>query len=178
MVEGVGNLHLPSPPIGEREGRARESGGHLVGGEVGAVLGGGGGGAAGGELAAGVLPCLPLVVPMEAKLRERAGHLAGLLVGELDPHPLADNLGEAEKLRRLSAEQLQHPVGGKLAILAALLEVERRQGRTRGGRCRCDGGCGGDLGGSLNGRGCGGGLGGLAGLHNWDRQSTRLNSSH
>src|ERR1041384_5499821 len=164
MVEGVGNLHLPSPPIGEREGRARESGGHLVGGEVGAVLGAGIGGAAGGELAAGVLPCLPLGIPMETKLRERGGHVAGLFFRELNPNPLADNLGDLEEAGLLGAEQVEDAVGGKLPMLTALGEVERRQ---RGPlRCWCDGGRGGGPGGSANRRGGGGGLGGLAGLHN------------
>src|ERR1041384_4082333 len=148
--------------MGEREGRASESGGDLVGGEVGAVLGARVGGAAGAELAAGVLPCLPLVVPMEAKLREGAGHLTGLLVGELDPDPLADNLGETEELRCLGAEQLQDARGGKLAILAAFLEIQHWKWWTL--RRWCDGWRGRDWRGSLNGRGCGSGLGGLGGL--------------
>ena len=48
-------------------------------------------GAAQGELAARVLPRLPLVVPMEADFGKLGGDLAGLLLVELNPNPIPDN---------------------------------------------------------------------------------------
>ena len=48
----------------------------------------------GGELAAGVLPALAVVVPVEAELGELAADFLGRRFGEGDPNPLADNLGQ------------------------------------------------------------------------------------
>jgi len=65
----------------------------VVGGVTGAVFLAGVAGAALGHLAARVLPGLAGVVPMETKLRKLGGDFLGLAVGELNPEPLADNLG-------------------------------------------------------------------------------------
>ena len=41
-----------------------------------------------------VLPCLPGVVPMEAKLGQNAGDRRRLLVRKLNPDPLPDHFGQ------------------------------------------------------------------------------------
>ncbi len=61
----------------------------------------------GGELAAGVLPALAGVVPVEAELRELAAQLLGGRLGEGDPDPLADNFGEVVSLGNPLAEQVE-----------------------------------------------------------------------
>jgi hypothetical protein len=76
-----------------------ESGGFEVGGKVAAVLLPGVGSAAfGGELAARVLPTLAGIIPVKAELRQLAAHGLGGLLGEGDPNPLADNLGQVVRL--------------------------------------------------------------------------------
>ena len=94
------------------------------GGKAGAVtLAGIYAAAFGAELAAGVLPTLAGVVPMEPELRELAADGLGGLLAERNPDPLADNLGEAELLGQPLAEQLQNVVGRQRAVFVALLEV-------------------------------------------------------
>ena len=91
---------------------------------------------AGAKLSAGVLPCLPLVVPMEAELGELRGDVARLLVLELDPNPVADNLREVEELRGLVLQQTKDLLGGERPPLAALPEINRRQRRRLRLGCR------------------------------------------
>ena len=112
-----------------------------VGGMASAILGAGVSGGALGESAAGVLPRLASVVPMEAKLREGRGDFAGLLLGELNPDPLADYFGQLVEARCLGAEQREQLVGGQLAVGLPSGEVYTRERGTLWRllwcRCRC-----------------------------------------
>ena len=63
------------------------------------------------DRAARVLPCLPSVVPMEPKLRQNAGDGRRLLIRELNPNPLPNNLGNLKKAGRFTAKQRQQFVG-------------------------------------------------------------------
>jgi len=77
--------------------------------------------AAGGKDAARVLPCLPLPVPMETKLRQllpNPGCRCGL---ELNPNPLADNLGKAVNVGQRSKQAVQHRRCRKRPVLQPLL---------------------------------------------------------
>ena len=96
-----------------------------VGGEVSGILLAGVALGALGECAARVLPDLPLVVPMKPKLGEPCRNVTRLLVGELNPDPLADNLGEIEKSRCLPLEQQNDALGAQLPIRPATGEVDR-----------------------------------------------------
>jgi hypothetical protein len=58
-----------------------------------------------------VLPRLPGVVPMKPKLGQNAGDGRGLLVRELNPNPLPNNLGNLEKAGRFATEQGQQFLG-------------------------------------------------------------------
>ena len=101
-----------------------------IGGKVGGILLAGVARGAFGESAARVLPDLPLVVPVEPKLGELARNLAGLLVGELNPDPLANDLGQLQEAGRFLLEQHQDPLGGQLAIRPAAGEIDRWKRRT------------------------------------------------
>jgi hypothetical protein len=50
-----------------------------------------------------VLPSLPGVVPVEAKLGQNAGDRRGLFVRELNPDPLSNYLGNLEEAGRIAA---------------------------------------------------------------------------
>jgi hypothetical protein len=78
------------------------------------------------DRAARVLPCLPGVVPMEAKLGKNAGDRRGLLVGELNPNPLPNHFGNLEKARRIAAEQRQQLLGFQCPICPPEGEVNLR----------------------------------------------------
>src|SRR5690606_35124548 len=78
--------------------------GHHVCGEVAAVnFARVKGRSLGTSQAAGMLPDLPGVVPMKAKLGKLTGHARRLLLRKLNPHPFANRFGDAEKLRRPGA---------------------------------------------------------------------------
>ena len=81
--------------------------------------------AAQAELAAGVLPCLPRTVPMEAKLRERLADGGRGLLTERNPNPLADNFGKLPQAAVLLLEQGQNLLGGQGAIFLPCLGVNR-----------------------------------------------------
>ena len=65
------------------------------------------------ERAAWVLPCLPLTIPMETKLRQLLPERRGGLVFELHPNPLANHLGEIEQVGIDGVQQGQNLVGGQ-----------------------------------------------------------------
>ena len=116
--------------------------GFKIGGEVAAVfLAGVCAAAFGSELAARVLPAFAGVVPMETELRELAPDLLGGLLGERDPDPLADNLGQIVLGRHPTPEQVQNAVGRKRAVFLALLVVHIRKYAGRLGLLWCRG-CG------------------------------------
>src|SRR5512137_2225724 len=75
----------------------------------------------GGELAAGVLPALAVVIPVEAELGELAADFLGRRFREGNPNPLADDLGEVELVGQPRPEEVQDLVGGEGAVLLALL---------------------------------------------------------
>ena len=111
--------------------RARCVSGRLgVSGEVSGILLAGVTFGALGESAAGVLPSLALVVPMKAELREYRGDFAGLLLGELNPDPLADNLGQVEEAGRFLLEECKNLVGRQLSVGLTAGVVDSRQRRT------------------------------------------------
>ena len=105
--------------------RPCESGGPHVSREVSWILGARVALGALGQCAARVLPDLPLVVPMKPELGQTCRNLTWLLLLELNPNPLADNLGEIEKARCLLLEQLNDALGAQLPIRPAAGEVDR-----------------------------------------------------
>ena len=68
------------------------------------------------ELAARVLPCLALTIPMETKLRELLPNLGGGLLLELNPNPLPDYLGQTIRCGQLLVQKGQHLRYGQCAI--------------------------------------------------------------
>ena len=108
-----------------------------VGGEVAAVFLVGVVRAAGAESAAGVLPSLPLAIPVEAKLGQLLANLGGGLLGELDPNPFADNLGDAEHVGHLLFQVLEDFGGGPSAVLLPGFGVNREAIVFAGWLCRC-----------------------------------------
>lgn len=110
-------------------GASHGLGGLEVGGMAAAVLGAGViGDSVHGDGAARVLPKLPPVVPMEAKLGECRGDLGGLLVGERDPDPFADNLGQFVEAGSLGAEQGQQVRRAQGAVGLPFGEIHRGAG--------------------------------------------------
>jgi hypothetical protein len=93
----------------------------------------------GAELAAGVLPTLAGVVPMETELGKLAAHGLGGLLGERNPDPLADNLGKLVLAGQPLAEKLKHAANRESAILFALLEIHIRKYAGRFGLLGCVG---------------------------------------
>ena len=81
----------------------------------------------GGELAAGVLPALPGIIPVEANLGEASADSLGGLLGEGDPNPLADNLGEIVGRRIPPLKVREHLGHGQSAAALALGVVDVRQ---------------------------------------------------
>ena len=77
------------------------------------------------ERAARVLPCLPLAVPMKAKLRQLLPQARGGLFLELNPNPFTDDLGEIEQVRIDRAQQGQDFVSRQRAILLPRLRIDR-----------------------------------------------------
>jgi hypothetical protein len=82
---------------------------------------------AGAKLAARVLPNLPPAVPMEAKLRQLRRHVARLLFLKLNPNPLADNLAQFPKSRRLVVEQVNDLRCGKSPVQESQSEINLMQ---------------------------------------------------
>ena len=105
--------------------RPCESGGPHVSREVGGILGAGVALGTLGQSSARVLPNLPLVVPMKPKLGETCRNLTRLLLLELNPNPLADNLGQLKEARCLALQQLDDALGVQLPIRPAAGEVYR-----------------------------------------------------
>jgi hypothetical protein len=87
-------------------------------------LAGIGAAALGGELAAGVLPKLAGVVPMEAELGELAADFLGRRFGEGDQNPLANDFSQGDLVREPLPEEVQNLVGGEGTILLALRELD------------------------------------------------------
>src|SRR5688572_23890143 len=82
------------------------SSGECIGGEVAAislarVIGRG----CNRNRAARMLPRLAVAVPMKAKLGQRSGDFAGLLLGKSNPNPLANNFRDFKKTRSFTTEQ-------------------------------------------------------------------------
>lgn len=100
-----------------------------VGGEVGEVAAARVvcGGAVMAE-AAGVLPCLPLAVPMKAELGQLPAKLGGWNGLELHPHPLAHDLGEVVNVGELGSQKMKQPGCGKKTIPPTAGEVHRLKG--------------------------------------------------
>lgn len=73
-----------------------------------------------------MLPGLAGIVPMEAKLGQNASDGGGLLVCELNPNPLANNLSNIKKARCFATEQRQQLLGVKRAIRPPEGEVDLR----------------------------------------------------
>jgi hypothetical protein len=82
---------------------------------------------AGAKLAARVLPNLPPPVPMESKLRQLRRHVARLLALKLNPNPLADNLAQFPKARRLVVEQVNDLRCGKSPVLKSESKINPMQ---------------------------------------------------
>ena len=68
------------------------------------------------DRAAWVLPSLPGIVPVEAKLGKNAGDGRRLLVGELNPNPLPNHFGNLEEAGRIAAEERQQLLGFQSSI--------------------------------------------------------------
>ena len=104
------------------------SSGHPVGGEIAAELAARvKADTAVPEHAAGMLPRLPGMVPMEAKLRQL---LPGAHLGlplELNPHPAAHHLGQFKEPGRTAPQQAQQGYGVHRAIHAPPREVDAGQ---------------------------------------------------
>src|SRR5438045_2641808 len=64
-------------------------------------------GAASGKLAARVLPCLPVTVPMETKLGQLLARVGGGCLGKLYPNPFANYFGKRVSLWRYLGKHLQ-----------------------------------------------------------------------
>jgi len=60
---------------------------------------------------------------MKTKLGQNAGDGRWLLVGKLNPNPLANHFGNVKKVRCLAAEQRQQIFGFHLAVCPAQLHV-------------------------------------------------------
>lgn len=73
--------------------------------------------AAQAELAARVLPCLALAVPMEAKLGQLLPDLGGGRLFERHPNPFADNLGDAVNVGQAGEQGVQHLRGWQCPVL-------------------------------------------------------------
>jgi hypothetical protein len=78
---------------------------------------------AGAKISARMLPDLPFPVPMKTKLRKPGGHVARLFLPKLNPYPLADNLTQFPKARRLVIEHVQNFWRRKSAIEKSLPEI-------------------------------------------------------
>ena len=63
---------------------------------------------------------------MEAKLGQNAGDRRRLLVGELNPDPLANHFGNLEKARRIAAEERQQLLGFQRTIRPPEGEINLR----------------------------------------------------
>ncbi len=62
-----------------------------------------------------VLPDAAALIPMESETPKRIGHRA--LIGEFEPNPFPDNLGQFILLRQLCPQQLQDPLRGQFAVV-------------------------------------------------------------
>ena len=71
-----------------------------------------------------MLPRLPGVVPMKAKLGQYARHGRRLLVRKLNPNPLANHFGEFKEIRRFAPEQCQQSFSFKSAICPAQFHID------------------------------------------------------
>ena len=100
-------------------------------------LAGVGSAAFGGELAARMLPALASIIPVEANLRETGADVLDGLIGEGDPNPLADNLGEFVNLGVPPAKVREHLGGREGAAFLPLLRVHIREYAGGLFRCRC-----------------------------------------
>ena len=79
------------------------------------------------ESSARVLPRLALTVPMETKLRQLLPQSRGGLLFELNPNPLADNLGEIKQVGIDGVQQGQNLVGGMVRFFfRASVSIGRR----------------------------------------------------
>jgi hypothetical protein len=96
------------------------SSGQHVGGEIGAILGAGVGGmdAEGVETAARVLPDAAPLIPVEAQSPKQLGQSRFASGRNVQPNPLADNLGDFVLPRQPCPQIVQNRSGGQAAILA------------------------------------------------------------
>ena len=78
------------------------------------------------EHAARVLPCLPLTVPMETKLRQLLPQFRRGCLAKRHPNPPADNLGEIEQTRIAGFQKLQNFRNGQGAVFLPRLGVNRQ----------------------------------------------------
>jgi len=84
-------------------------------------------------ISAWVLPRLAGFIPAKAKSGQGAGYLAGLLLGEGNPNPLANYLGDLPQVRGFVVEQLQELRGGQLAVGLSADVIQLRQLACRAG---------------------------------------------
>jgi hypothetical protein len=82
---------------------------------------------AGAKISARMLPNLPPPIPMKTKLRPLCRDKSRLLLAKLNPNPLADNLTQFPKTRRVVIEHVQDSVCRKTAIVKSLLEINPMQ---------------------------------------------------
>ena len=64
---------------------------------------------------------------METKLRQLLPNLGGWNFTELNPNPLADNLGNFKESRRLAVKQREQVFRFQSAVSAAFFQVNLRQ---------------------------------------------------
>jgi hypothetical protein len=100
--------------------RFMASGGLKVGGKIGAILGArvGGMDAERVERAARMLPDAAPLVPVEAQSPKQAGQIGFPRWRDIQPNPLADNLGDFVLPRQPRPQIVQNTYGGQAAILA------------------------------------------------------------
>ena len=81
-------------------------------------------GAAGGKVSARVLPDLAAAVPMKTELRQGSRGFLRLLLPELNPNPLADNVSYPPELRGFGLEQGQQLLCVQLPVVFPQLEIQ------------------------------------------------------
>ena len=81
----------------------------------------------GHKLSARVLPKLAFAVPMETKLRQGGGDVAGRLLVKLNPNPFAHYLGQFPKARGFIIKKVANFCGRESAIVKSLPKINPTQ---------------------------------------------------
>ena len=84
-------------------------------------------GAPAGLVPAGMLPKLPVAVPMEAELRQLPANFRGGRLLELHPHPAAHDLGPFVEVGPMTGQQMHQAGTGEEAIAPTKAEINRWQ---------------------------------------------------